>query len=89
MTLVADRCAAGDRVALCVDVCSDSSPGHVHRIGTCATVLEPAGPDAWLVDVRVPTDAMARDAWCETLKVYGPEIAVVSTRPLARARSGV
>jgi len=61
------------KMKLTVEIESQQEPGHVHRVGASGIVVEPLGPDAWLVEVCVPDPTLEGDAWYETLEVRGDE----------------
>lgn len=46
--------------------------GHVHTAGTPVKLVRNLGERVWLIEVRVPDDALVGGAWYETLEVgYG------------------
>jgi len=65
------------KMRLTVEIQSRQEAGHRHRVGTEGIVVDPLGPNAWLVEVRVPDATLEGDAWYETLEVYWNEFELV------------
>ena len=61
------------KMKLTVEIPSLEEADHIHRVGAHGIVVEPLGPNAWLVEVRVPDESLEGDAWYETLEVRGNE----------------
>lgn len=68
-------------IKLKVAIPSRHTPGHIHPVGASGIVVEPLGPDAWLVEVRVADDDLVGGAWFETLDVYRHEFELVNAQP--------
>ena len=52
-----------------IDVPSRKVPSHVHAAGTEFAPVRRVGPDAWLIEIRVPDETLLEGAWYEEIEV--------------------
>lgn len=69
------------QMKLVVDILSEEQEGYVHQAGATGIVVEPLGPNAWIIEVRVPDTTLEGDAWYETFHVYGHEFELLVGHP--------
>ena len=62
-----------DAIVLTVDLPSTQEPDHLHAAGTQGILVEALGPDAFLVELRVPCEDLVGGAWYELFELYGHE----------------
>lgn len=65
-------------IRLTVTLESRDEPTRVHPVGTQGAVVEALGPNAWIVELRIPDDSLVGDAWYEVFELRGDEFELVA-----------
>jgi len=62
-----------DAIVLTVDLPSAQEADHLHTAGTQGILVEELGPDAFLVELRVPCEDLVGGAWYEVMELHAHE----------------